>query len=294
MGGNKSRLHARVDQKLWKAVNTMDVPRAMAAIQKGADANCVGDDEARTPLMLAAIIGDQMCLGLLLQAGADVNVTDMYGNTALVLAAKYGHCRCLEAFVKAGANVNHVNALQNTALILATRNNHVDCVNALLWSGADVNAANACDLTGFMWEAENGNKLCFKIYKDRERRGNSRGIFRICQTALGIAMVQEQEPCVRLLLAAGADVNEPAWCKGHRSGLRYMLRVKNSKTLKHLPVDPEDKFSLRHICRELIRHHLMKMNSISLFVRVPQLGLPKSLASYLVYDVSRQQKAGDW
>ena len=44
---------------------------------------------------------------------------------------------------------------------------------------------------------------------------------------------------------------------------------------------------LSHLCREVIRKHLLKLDlHTNLFVRAPQLGLPKSLTSYILYDQS--------
>ena len=43
---------------------------------------------------------------------------------------------------------------------------------------------------------------------------------------------------------------------------------------------------LTDMCRDRIRKHLIKLNNVNLFVRVRQLGLPVSLASFVVYNVS--------
>ena len=45
--------------------------------------------------------------------------------------------------------------------------------------------------------------------------------------------------------------------------------------------------SLKHFCRQAIRNHMLKLNSrMNLFVRVPKIGLPRSLASYVLFDLS--------
>ena len=46
------------------------------------------------------------------------------------------------------------------------------------------------------------------------------------------------------------------------------------------------RLTLRHICRETIRNHLIELNSINLFVKVPRLGLPLSPARFLLYNES--------
>ena len=47
---------------------------------------------------------------------------------------------------------------------------------------------------------------------------------------------------------------------------------------------PESELSLKNICREAIRNHLLQMNDVNLFYRVPRLGLPSRLNDYLLYD----------
>ena len=45
--------------------------------------------------------------------------------------------------------------------------------------------------------------------------------------------------------------------------------------------------SLKHLCREAIRNHLLSLDSHThLFDRVPKLGLPKSLGAYALYNQS--------
>ena len=54
--------------------------------------------------------------------------------------------------------------------------------------------------------------------------------------------------------------------------------------IKAIPSDP----NLKHLCREAIRRELLKIDATNLFSgdRVRQLGLPRSLVSYLLYDIS--------
>ena len=49
------------------------------------------------------------------------------------------------------------------------------------------------------------------------------------------------------------------------------------------------KLCLKHRCREVIRSHLLEViPHLNLFVRVPALGLPPSLSSYLLHHVTLQ------
>ena len=51
--------------------------------------------------------------------------------------------------------------------------------------------------------------------------------------------------------------------------------------------EKELEMCLQHMCRQTIRKHLIFLNlRVNLFVRIPQLGLPSLLTSYLLYGVS--------
>ena len=52
------------------------------------------------------------------------------------------------------------------------------------------------------------------------------------------------------------------------------------------------KMPLKHICREAIRNHLLKLDPHqNLFGRIPKLGLPSALTSYLLYNLSLEVDA---
>ena len=44
--------------------------------------------------------------------------------------------------------------------------------------------------------------------------------------------------------------------------------------------------NMMDICRRAIREHLMNLSNVNLFVRIPELGLPAPLISFLLYNVS--------
>ena len=54
------------------------------------------------------------------------------------------------------------------------------------------------------------------------------------------------------------------------------------------------KLQLKHICREAIRNHLLKLDPHThLFGRVPRLGLPAALTDYQLFNMSIEEKNGD-
>ena len=46
------------------------------------------------------------CVELLIKAGDDVNIRNIYGKTALIESARWSHDRCIELLVEVGADVN--------------------------------------------------------------------------------------------------------------------------------------------------------------------------------------------
>ena len=59
-------------------------------------------------LIVSACRGNDGCLKLLLEAGADVNFcSDL--DTALHYAAKQGHASCIDLLLRTGADVNPLN-----------------------------------------------------------------------------------------------------------------------------------------------------------------------------------------
>ena len=49
----------------------------------------------------------------------------------------------------------------------------------------------------------------------------------------------------------------------------------------------DEKLELKHICREIIRKHLLKLDPHQhLFSRIPRLGLPSIVTEYLLFNQS--------
>jgi ankyrin repeat protein len=85
----------------------------------------------------ATTAGDVERVYALLNAGADVDALDRYGQTALMNAAQRGDAAMVRALASRGANLNHTAKYRLTALMLAVINDHADVVRALVAAGAD-------------------------------------------------------------------------------------------------------------------------------------------------------------
>ena len=83
---------------------------------------------------------------------------------------------------------------------------------------------------------------------------------------------EDQRKIRELLFAAGEEDD----CQNLRSHL-----------------SPPSEINLMNICRRVIRQHLLQMDNVILLYRVPMLGLPAALESYLLYDIPQEDDKDD-
>ena len=145
-------------------------------------------------------------------------------------------------------------------------------------------------------------------------------------TALHLSGASGSSKCVQLLLKSGALVNQR--CVHRLNALQYSLLppgghpIDVAESKKHVilllfaagespyPVpDPsvfphysvpefikfdDIKLQLKHICREAIRKHLLKLDPHQhLFSRIPRLGLPEEVTRYLLFNMSLDEQYGE-
>ena len=244
-------------------------------LEKGADVNLCDQISGRNALYLAATGCHDECVNLLISKGADVNKTPLGSDTLLGLACiKWnGMQRYTDVLIQARADVNSRDIDENTPLLKAAWMGDDRSVTLLIQAGADVNVVNKAGSSPLMMAANRGGSI------DR----------------------------VRLLLHAGAYVNNPrGWCR-----LTFRINSFNEKMKEEMPMllfaagetldasigkmfgipgyvkDLESQLRLKYICRKAIRAHFIKMSpAVNLFVMIGRLGLPKSVTSYLLFDVS--------
>jgi ankyrin repeat protein len=165
------RCGAAEELRLLDAVKRQDEAGVRLLIKQKADPEARQAD-GTTALHWAAHRNNLGIAQALLHAGAKVNVVNELGVTPLVLAGENGNGDMVTAFLDAGANPNVLTLAGESPLMAAARSGSVTAVTALLKRGADPNAVE-----------------------------KTRG-----QTALMWAVAAQQPGAVRLLLAAGADV----------------------------------------------------------------------------------------
>ena len=193
-------------------------------LEAGADVNGKGDSEA--PLILAALgecFGEakssitqyHQCLELLVKAGADVNARGRAGRTPLT-AASFDETK-VEILIKARADVNTRNVGGSTALMHAATHGNATCVRLLLDAGALVNVRDSDGRSALMYAATGDlifdlpSNICLSPSGcDQEWQLQSM-IAKVTQVPIskeaGI-VAEGTDECLKLLLAAGADVNQ--------------------------------------------------------------------------------------
>jgi ankyrin repeat protein len=214
-------------------------------LNRKADVNAPQTDGA-TALHWAVYRDEVAMVERLLKAGARTHVANSFGATPLSLAAENGSATIVQRLLEAGADANERMGNSDTVLMMAARTGNVATMKLLLDRGADVNAAeNARGTTALMWAAAQRHPAAVQLLVDYgadvsavsnpawqerpvsyakasdPRPSRKRGLF-VNQvgprnmrdsrgggfTALAYAARGNDLDSVKVLLAAGADVNQ--------------------------------------------------------------------------------------
>jgi ankyrin repeat protein len=135
------------DQTLLSAARAGDIPRALAALEAGADPDTVpepDDDDQRSVLTLAALHPDMRLLRALIGQGADINLT--HANTSTLLAVTRDGCmsraEAVMVLLANGADVTARDPEGNMALHHAARSTDLSVAAGLIDAGAPRDALN--------------------------------------------------------------------------------------------------------------------------------------------------------
>jgi ankyrin repeat protein len=167
-------------------------------LRAGARAD-VADDTGATPLYLACLNRNAEIVTRLLDAGANAKTSLLGGETALMTCARAGNAIAVRALLRRGALVNaRESAHDQTALMWAAAQSHPDVVAALVEGGADIRVRSreyTQTVTSEVTQRAGREELNYTV-----PRGGS--------TALLFAARSGDAESARLLIAAGADVND--------------------------------------------------------------------------------------
>ncbi|MCY3846744.1 MAG: ankyrin repeat domain-containing protein [Acidobacteria bacterium] len=218
------------DGRLKEAVRSRDYAALRTLIEEGADPSAAEGDGA-TPLHWAVRWDDAEAVELLLRAGAAVDAANDYGVTPLALACVNRNAGLVGRLLAAGADPDAATSMGETALMTCARTGSADGVAAMLAAGdGAVNARETSrGQTALMWAAAQGHpdvvRLLLAHGADVGARSESRSLLVSLGgsgadgaadlplggfTPLLFAARQGSVESARLLLDAGADVNETA------------------------------------------------------------------------------------
>ena len=194
-----------------QAVQNRDDARVRALLDQRADVN-VPTADGTTALHWAVHWNDSETADLLIRAGANVNMANRYGATPLWLASERGYADVVGTLLKAGVDPNTLALGEGESpLMAAARAGSVETVELLLAHGADVNVKDAWrGQTALIMAAGNHepNAEVVRVLLEHGADVHVRSAGGL--TALLFAVRQHDVESVRLLLKAGANVNEEA------------------------------------------------------------------------------------
>ena len=197
----------------WNDLDTADLLLAAAADPDAAN------DLGVTPLMLASTNRSAAMVARLLAAGANPNLARPNGETALLLASRAGDVDVVRALLAGGADVTAQTSRGFTSLIFAAAEGHAPVAVVLVETGADISARTEAIIP----EARSRYSTLDEDEPVRLRKNQALVISQLKQdgdgdarrpqgglTPLLYAAMAGSLDTVRLLVAAGADVNEAA------------------------------------------------------------------------------------
>ena len=111
-------------------------------ITLGANIDWQGNDGIMSALHYCAVLNRPEILGLLISAGADVNIQDKYGRTGLHYCADFYRPDIARMLIEAGADLNIQSNGGWTALHECAWHNNLEIAGMLIYAGAYVNIQN--------------------------------------------------------------------------------------------------------------------------------------------------------
>ena len=210
---------------------------------------------------------------MLLQAG----ISHGEITRSLINAAEKGNSKCIDLLLDVGADVNARSSTGETPLLLATKKRYKmssQALRSLINAGAVVNAIDRDQNTALHFAASVDHFDAVKVlllagaHVNKVDKTGDTALQKCLDTTILCGYMSECPDLVLVLFAAGDSVN-------HKK-IEIII-----SPLKEM-MAPQ--MNLKDVCRHKIRNHLLSIDShLNLFVRVPKLGLPHALASYVLF-----------
>ena len=189
---------AGVQEDFFWAIEKGNPTQAAEWLKKGANIDAP-NAEGYTPLMVAAQTTNLQIAQFLVEAGANPNIRNRYGETAIMLASYHGQTDMVRLLHLKGADIHHdgwnpllyaafnghldtirwlldshvnINATSDngtTPLMMAVRGNHRDAVALLLSKGADPAIKNEQGDNALIWAEKRDHQSIVKLLKSQNQ-----------------------------------------------------------------------------------------------------------------------------
>lgn len=183
------------------------------------------DDDGHTAVSWAAVMGCELAIQLLLDAGADFNIRARLGALPLHFAAREGNAMIVNMLLcRKGTAVDAMADARSghTPLILASMQGHIDVLKVLLEHKADIDRADRANNTALMWAASGGfenaieflaeagadvssrNSGGFSSIHLAARNGHVQAVLSLIKLGVGVDTKSEGQALTPLMLAASS------------------------------------------------------------------------------------------
>ena len=264
-------------------------------------------DVGGSALCKAASHGYDTIVEYLIAVGADLNIRSLRGKTALMEAATYndsgcrsveGKVKCAQLLIKAGSDIHAKSAHGMSALEYAAINNDRIIMEMLLVENAHINEYEECHDSQANYSCE----ICCPFSNVNIKKCRDEHMLIIKHTTTESKSYELWEvdiPCINLAYAAGAEC--PKAVIEELKNDAVQIHHWDDETLESVLMLKDDRMvaSLRDICRDAIREHLMALSKAgasckNLFIAVPRLPLPEIIRDFLLFDMKPQSLQSAW
>lgn len=121
------------------------------------------DDEGKTALIYAVLIGSSSIVKLLLDNGADADRHDNTGKTALMYAAENNYADIVEMLIKSGVYKDAQDNKGFTALMCAACKGHKESIKLLIDAGADTEEKSITGNDAAFYSVKRGKRDCLNL-----------------------------------------------------------------------------------------------------------------------------------
>jgi ankyrin repeat protein len=179
---------------------------------------------AQDGLIAAAERGETLVVRRLLAEGTPVNTRDVRGRTALLAATQRNHVDVARLLINEGADVDAKDVTQDSPFLVAGAEGRIEILKLILAAGPDLKSTNRFGGTALIPACHRGHveavKMLLTTAIDKDHVNNLGWTALMEAVVLGDGGLRHTE-VVRLLVAAGADVNIP-----DRDGITPLLHAR--------------------------------------------------------------------